>query len=73
MGGRSWKLIASDESPILAKSFYDPIVMEYCESDGCLPDSSCADQSNGLEVFNEFDDLFDELVPSEAVPWCQGR
>ena len=73
MSARGWKLIASYESPILAKLLYDPIVVEDRESNGCLPDPPWADESDGLKVFSEFDDLFNQLVTPETVPRCRGR
>ena len=51
-------MIASDESSILAKSFFDPVVVEDGEGNGCLPDPTCADKSDRFKAFNESDDLF---------------
>ena len=73
MSGRSRKLIAANESTVLAKSFFNPIVMENCEGNRCLPYSPRTDESDGFEVFSESDDLLNQLVPSETIPWRWGR
>ena len=69
MGTRSWELIASDESTVLAKSFFDPVVVKNCESDGRFADPSCADESNGFQVFGESDDPFNQIITSKTGPW----
>ena len=43
MGARSWELVAADESAILAKSLFDPIVMKDGQDDGGLADPSSPD------------------------------
>src|SRR5258708_6232004 len=73
VGTGSRKLITTDESTDPAKPLFDPIVVENFEGNGRLPNSTCADKSDGFEVFSEFDDLFDQLVPSETVPRRRGR
>ena len=70
---RSWELIAPDKSAIVAKPLLDPIVVEDSEGDGCLPNASCADKSNGLKVFSESDNLLDQFIASEAGPGPWGR
>jgi hypothetical protein len=57
----------------VAKSIFNPIVVEDGESNGRLPDASCADESDGFEVFSEPDDLFNQFVTSETVPRRRGR
>ena len=59
MGTRGWKLVAADESTVLAKSFFDPFVVEDGEGNRCLSDSSCPDKGDGFKAFSEFDDLLD--------------
>ena len=59
MGTRSRKLIAAYESTVFAESFLYPVVVEDGESDGCFPNASCTDESDGLQVFGESDDLLD--------------
>jgi hypothetical protein len=73
MSAGSGKLIAADESAVVAESIFDPIVVEGCESNGRLSDAPCADESDGLEVFSESDDLLNQLVTSETVPRRRGR
>jgi hypothetical protein len=55
-GGES---ITTDEATIVTESLLDPIVMEDCESDGCLPDSTGTNESDRREVFRQTDDLLD--------------
>ena len=73
MGTGSRKLIAADESTVIAESFFDSIVMEDRESNGCLSDSACADESDGLEAFDKSGDLLNQLISSETVPRRWGR
>jgi hypothetical protein len=48
-------------------------VVEDGESDGCLPNPSCTNESDGFEVFGETDELLDQLVASETGPRRRGR
>ena len=73
MGAGSRELIATDESPVIAKSFLDTTVVEDSERDGCFSDPPCTDQGDGFEAFDDSDDLLDQLPTSEAGPWCRGR
>ena len=67
MGKRSWELVATDESTILAKSFPDPTVVEDGESNSCFTNPPCPNKSDGFEVFGESNDILDQLVASETV------
>ena len=67
------ELVAPDESTILTKPLLGAMVVENCQSDGCLPDSSRTDESNWGQVFSEADDPLDQFVASEAGPRCRGR
>ena len=73
MRGRSRKLIAANESTVLAKSFLDPSVVEDGESNGCFPDPSCTNESDGLEVISEPGDFLDQVTPPKTAPWGRGR
>jgi hypothetical protein len=68
MSGGSGKLVAANESAVVAKPFFDPSVVEDGESNRRLADPPCTNKSGGFEVFSEFDDLFNQLVSSETVP-----
>ena len=70
---RSRELIATNESAVVSKPVLDPIMVEHSKGDGCFPNAPCADESNGLEVFSESDDLLDQFVASEAGPAPWGR
>jgi hypothetical protein len=68
MSVRGWKLVAANESAVVAKPFLDPIVVEDGESNRRLADPPCANKSGGFEVLSESDDPFNQLVSSETVP-----
>jgi hypothetical protein len=67
------KLIAADKSPVIAKSIFDPIVVEYSEGNRRFPNPPRSDESDGFEVFCESDNLLDQLVTPETVPGGRGR
>jgi hypothetical protein len=73
MRERSRKLVTTDKSAVLAKSSFDPTVVEDSESDRRFSDPPCTDESDGFEVFSESDDLLNQLVAPETVPWSRGR
>ena len=69
MGGRGGELVASDEPTVMAKSLFDPIVMEDGQRDGRLADSANTDESGWDKIFGEIDHLLDQLVASEEGSW----
>ena len=73
MSVRRGELVTPDEPAVVTKSLPDAIVMEDGQCDGCLPDPADANESDGCEVFDQTDDLLDQLATSEARPWCGGR
>ena len=73
MKTRSGKLIATDESTVLAKSFLDSIVVEDSESDGCFPDPTRTDESDGFEVLGESDNFFNQFTSPKKAPRRRGR
>ena len=73
MGTRSWELIAPDESTVVSKSFFDPVVVENSESNRRFADPSCTDESDGFQVFGESDDPFNQIIASETSPRGRGR
>ena len=73
MSTGSGKLIATNEPTVLAKPFFDPIVVQESEGKSCFLDPTRADESNGLEVFGESDNLFNQFVTSETGPRRWGR
>ena len=68
MGARSWELITTDESTVVAEPLLDAIMVEDRQGNGCFPDSPCTDESDWSEIFSEAKDLLDQFVPSEAGP-----
>ena len=53
------ELIATKESPVLAKTLFDPIVMEGSQGDGCLSNPSGTNQSDRREALRKVDNLLD--------------
>ena len=72
MGEGGGELIATDEPTIVAETLLDAIVVEDCQSDGCLADPSWTDESDWGEVFSETNDLLNQIVTSAAGPWRWG-
>ena len=56
MSARSRELVTTDESTVVTKTALDPIVVENFECDGRFSNSTCTDESDGLEIFGETDD-----------------
>ena len=73
MGKGGGELVASDEAPIVTETLLDAVVVEDCESDGCLADPSWTDQSNWGQVFSETNNLLNQIIASTAGPWRWGR
>ena len=55
----SRELITADESTVIAKLIFDPLIVENSKSYRSLPDPSCTDESEGFEVFCQSDNLLD--------------
>ena len=68
MGARGRELVTADKPTVISKLFLDAIVVEDGESDGCFPNSPCADESDWSEIFCEADDLFNQILASETSP-----
>jgi hypothetical protein len=73
MGGRGWKLIASDKSSVFAKSFFDQLVVEGGEGDRCFPDPSRANESDGFQICRKFNNLPDQFIAPKTGPRRRGR
>ena len=73
MSTRGGKLVATDESTVIAKPLLDPIVMKNGEGNGGLADSARTNESNWGEILSEIDYLLDQLVTSEEDPRRWGR
>jgi hypothetical protein len=73
MNTRGGELVATNEPPVLAKTSLDAIVVEGGQSNGCLPDPACTDESDWCEGIGETDDPLDQLVASETGPRWRGR
>ena len=57
MRTRSWELVTADESTVIAKTVFNSRVMEDLECDGGFSNPTCANESNGLEVFGDIYDV----------------
>jgi len=73
MSERGGELVAADEPAVDTKPLLDAIVVEDGESEGRLSDSANADKSKWSEVFCQADELLDQLVSSEEIPWWRWR
>jgi hypothetical protein len=73
MARRSREPITTDESTVVAIPFLDTLVVKYGKSDGRFPDPPWADEREGLKVFSETNDLFDQSVASKTGPRWRGR
>ena len=69
---RRLDLVATDKSPIVAKSFFDEMVVEESESDRRFSDPRCTDESEGFELLSESNKLLNHAVTSKTVPWRRG-
>ena len=63
---RCWKLVATNELAVLAKSFLDAIIMEESQGNGCLANSTSTNESDGCKVFSQTDNLLNHVVASET-------
>jgi hypothetical protein len=59
VGERRWKLVAANESTVVAKPFLDPIVMEDLQRNGRFANPSGTYERERFQVFGETDDFFD--------------
>ena len=69
MIARSWKLVAADESTVVAESVFNPVVVEDLECDRRFSDSACTDESERLEVFGKTNSFLNYFVASETSAW----
>ena len=67
------EFVATNESAVITKSFLDAVVVKDGEGNSRFPDSPCTDESDGLELLGEVDDLLDQRVASEKRLRCWGR
>ena len=67
------ELVTPDEPTVFAKPLLDARVVEDGQGEGCLSDSSSADESDGCEAVGEINDLLDQFAASEHGPWWWRR
>ena len=68
MTTRGRKLVATDESTVIAKPLLDPTVVKNGEGDSGLSNPASSNESNRGEILSELDYLFDQLVTSKEGP-----
>ena len=66
-------MVATDESTVVAESLFDPIVMKDGKGNRRLSDPTGTDESDGLEVFGQANDLLNQLATSETGSWRRRR
>ena len=73
MGTRCGKLVATDESTVVAKPFLDLIVMQGHQGNGRFPNPPWTDEGDRGEILRETNDLLYQLVASKTDPWRRRR
>jgi hypothetical protein len=73
MRARGGELVATDEPTVVTESFLDAIVVEDSQSDGRLANPAGTNESDGVKVSRQTNDLLDQLVTSETGPRRRGR
>jgi hypothetical protein len=73
MSARSWELVTTNESTVVAKPVLNAIVVEDLERDRRFPNPPCTNESDRFEVFGESDDRLYQFVASETGPGWWGR
>ena len=73
VGTRGRKLVATDESTVIAEPLLDAVVVKDSQGDGGLADSASTNESNWGEILSEINYLLDQLVTSEEDPRWWGR
>jgi hypothetical protein len=68
MGPCRWELITSNEPTVFAKSLLYVVVVENGQSDGCLPNSTCADESDRYETVRKLNDFFQSVHRVQTGP-----
>ena len=73
MGTGSRKLIATDESTVLAKSFFYPLVVKDSESDRSFPNPPRTNEGDRFKAFSESDNFLNQFIAPKTVPRRRGR
>jgi hypothetical protein len=68
MGPCCWELITSNEPTVFAKSLLYVVVVKNGQSDGCLPNSTCANESDRYETVRKLNDFFNQFIASKQGP-----
>ena len=73
MSTRGGELVTTEKPTVISEPFLDAVVVEDGQSDRCLSNPPCTDESDWGEIFCETNDLLDQLVSPEACPRRWGR
>ena len=73
MNMRRRELVATYESPVIAKPALDAVVVKDSEGNGCFPNPPCTDESKRVEVVSKTNDVLDQFIASETGPGWRGR
>jgi len=68
VSARGRELVATDEPAVGPEPFFDAIVVEDGQGDGCFSNPPCTNESDRSEMFREADDLFNQILASETSP-----
>ena len=68
IGSRRRELVATDEPPVVTKSFLYAIVVEDSEGDRGFANATDTDESNGIEVLDVTNDGLDQFAATETSP-----
>ena len=66
-------MVTADEATVVTESLFYAIMMEDGQSDGRFSDPADTNESGGREVFDQTNDLLDQLVTTETGSWRRGR
>ena len=58
---------------MVTEPLFDAIVMEDGQSDGRFPNPADTNESDRCEVFDQTNDLLDQLATTETGSWRRGR
>jgi len=74
MSARGRELVTPNESTVMTKPLFDPVVVENGQCDRGLADSTSTDESDWGGLLSKIDYLLDQLIASEEGPrWRRWR
>ena len=67
------ELVTTDEPPVVAKPLLNAIVVEDSQRDRRFANPTYTNEGDRTEAFGKADNVFDEVLASEAIPRWWGR